>query len=320
VTRLALARVSRLPPNVFSIPFGIAGLASVWRLMTAIYGSPEAVADALYLAAAAILLALLWGALVRAARRPGQILAELRDPVCSPFWSLPAITGILLTVGLEPHAHDLAKVLFTVFFVVTLLFAGWIGGEWIVGDLDAVQFHPGFVLPAVAGGFIGAEGAGVFGMEGLGWLSFGIGLVSWMVLSSLTFNRLYLGPKLPAALVPTLVITIAPSAVGGVAYFQLHGLAVDTLAYVFAGYTVLMALVQVRLLPLYRSLEFGPGIWAFAFCWAAVTALGLRWLQIEDPPHASLYAGLGAGAVSLLVAAIAARTVAAVVRREARPA
>lgn len=312
--------MSRLPPNFFSIPFGIAGLASVWRLMTAIYGSPEAVADGLYLVAAAVLVALLAGALARGARAPGRILAELRDPVHSPFWSLPAITGMLLAVGLEPHAHDLAEVLFTIFFVATLLFAGWIGGEWIVGELDFARFHPGFVLPAVAGGFIGAEGAGVFGLDGLGWLSFGIGLVSWMVLSSLTFNRLYLGPMLPAALVPTLVITIAPSAVGGVSYFQLDGLAVDTLAYVFAGYTLLMALVQVRLLPLYRSLEFGPGIWAFAFCWAAVTALGLRWLQIEDPPRASLYAGIGAGAVSLLVAAIAARTVVGVIRRQPSPA
>jgi tellurite resistance protein len=307
--------VSRLPPNFFSIPFGIAGLASVWRLMTAIYGSPEAIADVLYLVAAAILVALLWGAAARAVRAPGQIIAELRDPDRSPFWSLPAITAMLLAIGLEPHAHDLAEALFIVSFVVTLLFAGWIGGEWIVGELDFVHFHPGFVLPAVAGGFIGAEGAGVFGLEGLGWLSFGIGLFSWVVLSSLTFNRLYVGPRLPAALVPTLVITIAPSAVGGVAYFQLDGLAVDTLAYLFAGYTLLMALVQLRLLPLYRALEFGPGIWGFAFCWAAVAALGLRWLQIEDPPHASLYAGLGAGAVSLLVAAIAARTAVAVARR-----
>jgi tellurite resistance protein len=81
-----------------------------------------------------------------------------------------------------------------------------------------------------------------------------------------------------------------------------------------------LALVQLRLLPLYRQLEFGPSFWAFTFCWAAVTALGLRWLQIEDPPHASLYAGLAAGAVSLLVAVIAAASVAKAVRARRRPA
>jgi tellurite resistance protein len=307
-------------PNLFSIPFGIAGLGAVWRLMAAAYGSPLAVADALFLLAAVVWIVLLYGSLRRLVRTPRGVAAELRDPVLSPFWSLPAIIGILLAIGLEPHAYEVAKAAFLFFFMVALLFAAWISGEWIASPIDPARFHPGYVLPAVAGGFIGAEAAGVFGLEGIGWLSFGIGLVSWMVLSSLAFNRLFLMPMLPPALVPTLVITIAPPAVGGTAYFQLDGLSVDTFAYVFAGYTLLMALVQLRLLPLYRQLEFGPGFWAFTFSWAAVTALGLRWLQIESPPHASLYAGLAAGAVSLLVAAIAIATVVKAVRARRQPA
>lgn len=76
-----------------------------------------------------------------------------------------------------------------------------------------------------------------------------------------------------------------------------------------------MVLVQIRLLPQFLRLRFSLGFWAFTFCWAAVAALALRWLQIEDPPGASAYAGIAAAAVSLLIAAIAARTVLAIARR-----
>lgn len=282
--------------------------------MSAAFGSPLAVADVLFALAAVLWAVLLAGALTRAIRAPGQVPEEMRDPVLSPFWSLPWIVGMLLALGLEPHAYGLAKAAFVVFFIATLLYAGWVTGEWILTHLNPEAFHPGYVLPGVAGGLIGAEVASVFGMDGIGWLSFGLGAISWLVISSVSFNRLFLTPISTPALVPLLAILIAPPAVAGTAYFQLDGLTVDTLAYALAGYTILMALIQVRLLPLYLRLEFGLGFWAFTFCWAAVAALALRWLQIEDPPNASLYAGVAVGAVSLLIAAISARTLVEVIR------
>lgn len=209
--------LSRLEPSAFSIPLGIAGLASVWRLMCVGYGSPLAVADVLFAVAALVWAALLAAALMRAARAPQAVLAELRDPVLSPFWSLPWIVGMLLALGIEPHAYGLAKAVFVVFFVLTILYAGWVTGEWILAEIDADSFHPGYVLPGVAGGFIGGEVASVFGMDGIGWLSFGLGAVSWLVISSISFNRLFLGPMLKPALVPLLALVLAPPAVAGTA-------------------------------------------------------------------------------------------------------
>ena len=42
----------RFPPTSFAIPFGLAGLASVWRQMADFYGTPGAVSDVLLIAAA----------------------------------------------------------------------------------------------------------------------------------------------------------------------------------------------------------------------------------------------------------------------------
>jgi hypothetical protein len=114
--------------------------------MAAFYGTPGAVPDILFAAAAAAVAWLLLAAdaLGRLIREPRAILAELRDPVLSPFWSLPWLVGMILAIGLEPHAHGAAKVAFLVFFVATLLFGGWITGEWdrILAGLHRTDLRP----------------------------------------------------------------------------------------------------------------------------------------------------------------------------------
>jgi tellurite resistance protein len=315
----AMRVLARTPPNFFSIAFGLAGLAVVWQLMATFYGSPAAVGDALFIAAAAVWLVLAVGAIARLVERPRAVLSELRDPILSPFWALPWIVGMLLGLGLEPHAHAAGKVLFIVFLIATILYGGWVTGQWFVVDLDRSKLHPGYFLPTVAGGLLGGECAGDMGMHALGWLSFGIGIVCWLMLGSLIINRLFFTAMLPAALVPTLAIEVAPPAVAGGAYFALHGTAPDVFAYGLAGYAVLMVLVQVRLLPLYARLRFTPGFWAFTFSWAAVAELALYWLRIERPAGEVVYAALAAGAVSLLTAAIGARSVLAIARGQFLP-
>jgi tellurite resistance protein len=311
--------LTRLTPNFFAIPFGLAGLAGVWRLMSLDYGTPGGIADALSVAAAVVWLLIIAGSLARMVRSPHSVLAELRDPVFSPFWSLTFIIGMLLAGELGAHAPGPAKDLFVAFFIATVLMGGWLTGEWIAGELDQSKLHPGYLLPTVAGGLLGAEGAAQFGLRGVGWMSFGIGMLCWLLLGSLILNRLLLVKPLAPLLQPTLAIELAPPAVAGSAYFLLHGSVPTAFAYALAGYTVLMVLVQLRLLPLYVRLKFNPGFWSFTFSWSAVAAIALRWLAVEAPGGQTLYASLVAGAISLLVAAVAARSLLAGARGELLP-
>jgi tellurite resistance protein len=303
VERLVAAK-----PNLFAIPFGIAGLAIVWRLMAGDFGAPLAVTDALSIIAAAIWLPLSAGALWRWTTVRGSFAAEIDDPVYSPFLSLPVIIGMMLAVGLGLHGTDPAKGIFIFFFVLTIGFGGWLTGEWVLGEIDETRFHPGYYLPTCAGGFIGAEGCGLFGMPSLGWVAFGLGVISWLILASQVSGRLFFIGRLPEELVPTMAIELATPCVAGAAYFQLAGETPEPVAYMLAGYAALMLLVQLRLLPIYARLRFTPGFWSFIFSWCAAAALGIRWLDATEPPGASTYAALIAAAASLLVAAVAARS------------
>ena len=138
-------------------------------------------------------------------------------------------------------------------------------GQWITGDLDRDRVHPGYFLPTVAGGLVGAFAAAQVQQHALAEASFGIGILCWILPGSIVLNQLFLRPGLPPALVPTPAIELAPPVVAGVAYFAMTGDAANFISYALAGYAVLMALVQLRLLPVYARLRFTPGFWAFTF-------------------------------------------------------
>ena len=310
------SRVRRIPPNLLGIPFGLSGLGEAWQAAGPILGTPGAVADAIYILAAGV-----WVVLVAAyaAQGPRRILADLRDPVLTPFASMAAITPMLLAAALAAAALTAGRLLVIIFLALTIGLGGWLTGQWIAGDLNADSLHPGYYLPTVAGGLVGADAAAEVHLYALAWASFGIGILCWVLVGSLLLNRLFFRPMLPPPLVPTLAIEFAPPAVAGVAYFTLTGGVVDVVAATLGGYAVLMAVVQLRFVPLYARLRFSPGFWSFTFSYAAGATVALLWITATEPAGARAYAAVVIVLITALIAAIAARTVVAAVRGQLLP-
>jgi tellurite resistance protein len=298
-------------PNRFAVPLGLAGLATAWRAAGATLGTPAAVPDAIDILTAVVLLIL--GGLY-ALQGPRQVLADLRDPVQAPFVPLPAITAMMLAAALASESFAAGRALVVIFLAVTIATGGWLLGQWAVGDLGRESVHPGYYLPTVAGGLVGAIMLSQVHLHALAVASFGVGIASWVLLSSVVLNRLITAKRLPGALQPAMAIEVAPPALAGVAWFALAGRGTDLVAYAIGGYAVLMAVVQVRLVPVYLKLRFSPGFWAFTFSYAIAVTWGLEWITRANPPGATAYAIGAITAITVLIGAIAARTVIAVAR------
>jgi tellurite resistance protein len=301
----------RVPPNRFGVPLGLAGLATAWHAAGAKLGTSAAVPGAIDILAAVALVML--GALY-AAQGPRRIVADLRDPVQAPFVAVPAITAMMLAAALASVAFAAGRILVVIFLAVTIGIAGWLAGQWIAGDVDQAAVHPGYYLPTVAGGLVGAITLSQVHLRGLAEASFGIGVLSWVLMGSVVLNRLITAKGLPAALQPVTAIELAPPALAGVAWFALAVRGTTLIASAFGGYLVLMALVQVRLLPRYLKLRFSPGFWAFTFSYAIAITLALEWITRTNPPGATGYAIAATTAITVFIGAIAARTVVAVAR------
>jgi tellurite resistance protein len=144
-------------------------------------------------------------------------------------------------------------------------------------------------------------------------------MISWLLVASIILNRLFIRPRLPPSLTPTLALEAGPPMVAGVAYHSLHGGSIDTLAAALGGYAILMVLLQLRLASIYRGLSFSPAFWAFTFPAAAIGLDGIQWLQTTRPTGFTAYTAMVLGFVTLVVAGIAARSALALSRHQFFP-
>ena len=297
-----------LRPNLFAISFGFAGLAQVWSTVARMASTPDWAGNTLWIVAALVWLITLAGyaANVAAGHR---WRTELSDPTFGPFTSLIVIVPMALGVALAGQARTAGEVVFGCGAAATVVVGAWLTGGWIVLDSDIRRWHPGYFLPMVAGGLVAASGSAALGLGALALAFFGLGAVSWLVLGSILLLRLFTVPALPRPLLPTIAIEIAPPALAANAWFVINGGRVDAVAAVLAGYTALMALVQVRLIPLYRRAPFGPGYWAFSFPYAAAVTCGVHWLAVEHVPSGVALAYSVAGLLTAGFALLTGRTV-----------
>jgi tellurite resistance protein len=311
---------TRVPPNFFGFSFGLAGLSETWAIAAGDSRAPHLVGPVLAALSAAAWLVVLIGYLRYAAAEHSAVKRDLLDPIAGPFLSLALISPMICAVvGLERRDHAAATVIVDVFLVLTVLLGGSFTGQWIYGPLDVDKLHPGYFLPTVAGGLVASDAAALVGQHTLAEVTFGLGVVSWLVMGSLILGRLFFRPQLPTPLLPTLTIEVAPAAVASLAWFDAHGDRIDTVAAFLAGYGVLMMLAQLRLLPLYLPLPFMPSTWAFTFSWAAVASAALHWLNDDQPTGYKAWEYVVVAAISVLITAIAARTLLALQRRQLFP-
>jgi tellurite resistance protein len=311
------AQGRRIPPSLFGIALGLSGLAGLWAFAAATFGGPAVVGDAL-----GVLAAVVWVGLMAAYLRQGprQILADARDATLSPFLAVPAVTAYVLAAGvLEPHAPGAARAIVIAFLAIGLVVSGLLMGQWMTGGLDEATFGPAFFLPGIAIGFVGADAAATVGLHSVAELFFGVGLTSFVLICSVTLNRLFFRPRLAPSLLPTMAIELAPAAVAGNAYFLINPGPPDTLLFALSGYAVLMVIAQTRFLPLYRTLSFTPGFWSFTFPPANMVLFALRWLELEHPSGSTVYAWALVAAVTALIGSIAARTIIAAARGQLLP-
>jgi tellurite resistance protein len=107
--------------------------------------------------------------------------------------------------------------------------------------------------------------------------------------------------------------------VASLAWFDSHGDHIDAVASFPAGFGVLMVLAQVRLVPAFRRLPFMPSMWSFAFAWSAGAERGHALAERHQASRYPVEEYLLLIAKSVLVIAIAARTVAAACRGRLLP-
>ena len=307
-------RLRYLPVSIFAIIMGLSGVTLVLRRLEHDAGGP-AVASLVALTLT-LLLAVFLGFLYlrKCLRYPDAVAEEWHHPVRISFFPAMTISLILLGTLLQPLLAPVALALWSVGVAGHLLLSLGVIGSWISHrEFVYAQLNPAWFIPAVGNVLVPVAGV-PFGLVELSWFFFSVGILFWLVLLTLVFNRLIFHGPIPARLLPTLAILIAPPAVGLISWVRLTGEIGVTGRFLYSIALLFLLVVATQARALVR-LPFSLAWWAYSFPLAAFVLSSF--LFAEREPDAGIHAllgWLGTGLLALVLVVLVWQTFRAVAR------
>jgi tellurite resistance protein len=296
-------RFDYLPIGFFGAVMGLTGLSVAWHLAALRFGAPGWIAEALAAAAVLAFLLLAGAYAIKARGAPDVVKAEFAHPITGNLFGTFLISLLLLPIVLAPSSLLLARAVWVLGAVGMLLFAWLKVDRWLSDRQQPQQATPAWIVPVV--GLLDVPLAvpslSLPQLHGVMVLALAVGLFFAIPLFTLIFSRLLFEPPLPDALQPTLMILLAPFAVGVSTYFVTTR-ELDLFAQSLFALTLFMLLVLVgRFRYLGQCCPFRVSWWAVGFPLAAAAIASLR--------IASAFPASTTNAIALLVLALATGTI-----------
>jgi tellurite resistance protein len=307
----SILRVVKTLP-IFGSVLGLGGLCNAWRAAHAAWGLPLLGAHVLAVLATVSVIGC-WLLLARELTRDGSgLLRALWGIARQPLGALFSMTALVESLVLQPFVPNFARALFVVAVSAQFLLGVECGAALWRSQRASTDITPTLLMPTVGGFFLGSLCASRFGFSELGLMTFGAGLVSWLVTESVVIWRLMNAP-LPVTARATLGIHVTPAAIGCLACLSLAG-PVQALAPLLFGYAILQAAVILRVGVWLREQAFSGTAWAYTFGISALSSSAIGFVQ-RSPSGAIAASALPVFIVAnLVIGFIALRSAALIVR------
>ncbi|MFL9827017.1 SLAC1 anion channel family protein [Rhodoplanes sp. SY1] len=317
----ATPRLEHFPVSFFATVMGTAGLAIATHRLELLLGTRQIASLVLGGIAAGLFVAVATFYAAKLIRHRQAVVAEWHHPVRLSFFPTISISLLLLSIIALPLDRAVAGALWTAGAALHLTFSLVILSTWIGHrPFEPPHLNPAWFIPAVGNIIVPLAGVPLGHVE-ISWFFFSFGVMFWIVLLTLVFNRLIFHNPLPDRLLPTLMILVAPPAVGFLAYVKLDGGVLDGFARLFfyAGLGLFL-LVATKIGQMAR-IRFALSWWAYSFPLAALaTAASVFAETIGGTPalvlFVALYAVLAVVLAILVVATVRAIAAGAICQPE----
>ncbi|MFZ4285164.1 SLAC1 anion channel family protein [Variovorax sp. HJSM1_2] len=302
------ASVRHLPVNLFGAVMSLCGLALAWRLAHRSLGAPAWLAEAISIFAVAVFVLVSFAYLSKLLRHADAVYAEFQHPVAGNFFGTIVISLLLLSAVVEPHNAPLARGIWLAGVLSTFALSWLAMSRLLKGQVDAAHAVPAMLIPGVATLDIPVTGTHMpmaWAAE-LNLMAGAVGAVLALVLLVMIVSRLVHRDPLALGITPSLMILVAPFAVGFLAYSNITG-GVDR----FAGVLFYFGLFMFAVLApkVFRpSVAFTPAWWAVGFPMAALANAALRYAEFRASQPLWLLATLLLGLLSGVLAVLTLRT------------
>ena len=313
-------RLEYLPISFFGSVMGLTGLSIAWNLAHALFGLPLWISESIAALAVLAFVVLLVAYGVKAFFAPDRVVSEFHHPIAGNLFGTFLISILLLPIVIAPVSLLIARGLWGLGAAGMVLFAWTIVSRWMSDRQQTAHATPAWIVPVV--GMLDVPLAlpslGLPPMPEVMILSLAVGLFFAVPVFTLIFSRLLFEAPMPDALQPTLLILVAPFAVGFSAYVIAIG-RIDLFAESLYFLTLFVLAVLVGRLRLLRGgCPFRVTWWAVSFPLAASTIAALKFAAFDPNWFTTGIAWLLLAVSTLTIAALLVRTLVGVGRGELR--
>ncbi len=276
--------LEHMPIQLFAIIMGLSGMAIMFAKGYHLLDIPYWIYATILFIDTALFLFIFTAYMFKVLLYPHAVKKEFKHPIKSSFTAAISISFLLLSIAYYDFAPTLSILLWYIGTPLQLFFTLFVMNYWIHNELKVVHSNPAWFIPIVGNvlvPIIGVEAAPMY----VSLFFFALGMFFWIVLFTITLNRIIFHHPLAKKLIPTFFILIAPPAVGFVSYFRITSGSIDMFSvflYSVALFTLFLLLFMVKM---YDIKEFFISWWAYTFPLAAIT---IATLMMEMTYHNTL--------------------------------
>lgn len=274
--------VGKLPINLFGAVMGLTGLSLAWREAVKVVSLPEAIGEAIGWIALLTFVSLAVAYAAKWLKHPELVGAEFAHPVQGNFFGTFAISLLLLSVFLGRYSATVGQAVWVAGLLMTFALAYVVAIRFLGRQHDSDHTLPPLLIPGVATLDIAVTGHAMpfSWAHEVNMFAFAVGSIVATVFVTLIFARLRHNEPVPLHARPSLMVLVAPFAVGFLAYTNLTG-SVDMLASVLFYFALFLVLVLSPMV-FRRAVSFSVAWWAISFPLAAFTIAFFRYAHAVD--------------------------------------
>ena len=309
------SRLQHFPPSFFAMVMGLGGLSIAWIHAFYNFGITPLIGLGLLGFTTMVFVMILVPFLLKWKKYPQEMKADFKHPIKVNFFPTVSISLVILAIGWKNVLPDMSHALFILGASLHILFTLKIVSSWMHHEHYKIEhMNASWFIPAVGNILMPLVGVH-FGYIEISWFFFSVGFMLWIILVAIVFNRIFFHDPLPAMLIPTFFILIAPPAVGFMSYLALNGGEIDAFARILYFSALFLTLLLATQWKAFTKLQFTLSWWAYSFPTAAITIATMVMLKHNPTPF---YEGLSyalLGFLSVLIVLLLSKTFIAIAHK-----
>jgi tellurite resistance protein len=312
--QISVSRLQYFPIPFFAVIMGLSGLTIVYQKAHEVLGLSSIFGNILAFIDVSLFVVIFFTYMLKFVKYPSEVKKEFGHKIRINFFAAISISMLLVSIVLHPINELASFGIFLVGVVVHTFFTFHTVSFWINHNFEIMHSNPAWFIPIVGNVLVPVAGHGYVPNEFL-MFYFSVGMFFWLVLFTITLNRIIFHNQLPVKFIPTLFILIAPPAVGFIAYIKLAGhfdLFAQFLFQIGLFFTFLIAFMYKNFL----KIKFFISWWAFTFPMAAITIATILAFKITNSVVYKDLAYLLIVATTLIIAVVVYQTVIHMMKKE----